>query len=68
MPSTFTLRMDNQALAWLKTYSTDQAIIGRWIEALEKYPFAIQHRPRTSIEMQMDLASEGTTMKNMTNS
>ena len=46
-PRKFTLRVDNQALAWLKPYSTDQAINGRWIMALEKYPFAIQHRPRT---------------------
>ena len=34
-PRKFTLRVDNQALAWLKTYSTDQALIGRWIMALE---------------------------------
>ena len=46
-PRKFTLRVDNQALAWLKTYSTDQAIIGRWIMALEKYHFRIEHRPRT---------------------
>ena len=44
-PRKFTLRVDNQALSWLKTYSTDQAIIGRWIMALEKYHFSIQHRP-----------------------
>ena len=46
-PRKFTLRVDNQALAWLKTYSTDQASIGRWIMALEKYHFRIEHRPRT---------------------
>ena len=46
-PRKFTLRVDNQALLWLKTCSTDQAIIGRWIIALEKYHFSIQHRPRT---------------------
>ena len=46
-PRKFTLGVGNQALAWLKIYSTDQAIIGRWIMALEKYHFAIQHRPRT---------------------
>ena len=39
--------MDNQALAGLKTYTTDKAVIGRWIMALEKDHFAIQHRPRT---------------------
>ena len=43
----FTLRVDNQALSWLKTYSTDQALIGRWIMTLEKYHFRVEHRPRT---------------------
>ena len=43
----FTLRVDNQALLWLKTYSTDQALIGRWTMALEKYQFCVEHRPRT---------------------
>ena len=46
-PRKFTLRVDNQALSWLKAYSTDQAIIRRWIMALEKYHFKIEHRPRT---------------------
>ena len=46
-PRKFTLRVDNQALSWLKTYSMDQAIIGRWIVALEKYHFSIEHRIRT---------------------
>ena len=32
----FKLGVDNQALSCIKTYSTDQAIIGRWIMALEK--------------------------------
>ena len=43
----FIFRVDNQALSWLKTYSTDQALIGRWIMALEKYHFKVEHRPRT---------------------
>ena len=43
----FTLRVDNQALSWLKTYSTDQALIGRSIMALEKYRFTVEHRRRT---------------------
>ena len=43
----FTLRADNQARSWLKTYFADQAIVGRWIMALEKYHFTIEHRPRT---------------------
>ena len=46
-PQKFTLRVDNQAVAWLKTYSRDQVIIGRWIMAPEKYHLAIQHCPRT---------------------
>ena len=43
----FILRVDNQALSWLKTYSTDQALIARWVMALEKYHFKVEHRPRT---------------------
>ena len=46
-PGRFTLRVDNQALSWLKTYSLDQALIGRWIMTLEKYPFRVEHSPRT---------------------
>ena len=46
-PRKFTLRVDNQALSWLKTYSTDQALIGRWIMTLDKYHFRVDHRPRT---------------------
>ena len=38
-PRKFTLRVDNQALSWLKTYSTDQALIGRWIMTLENTIF-----------------------------
>ena len=43
----FTLRVDNQALSWLKTYSTDQAVIGRCIVTLKKYYVQVEHRPRT---------------------
>ena len=46
-PRKFTLRVDNRALSWLKTYSTDQALIGRWIMTLDKYHFRVEHRPRT---------------------
>ena len=46
-PRKFTLRVDIQALSWLKTYSTDQALIGRWIMTLDKYHFRVEHRPRT---------------------
>ena len=43
----FTLRVDNQALSWLKTYSMDQAMIGRWIARLDQYHIKTIHRPRT---------------------
>ena len=42
----FMLRVDNQALSWLKTYSMDQAMIGRWIARLDQYNFKTIHRPR----------------------
>ena len=35
----FTLGVENQALSWLKTYSVDQAMIGRWIARLDQYHF-----------------------------
>ena len=31
----FKLPVDNRALSWLKTYSTDQSYIGRWIVQLD---------------------------------
>ena len=43
----FTLRVDNQALSWLKSYFMDQAMIGRWIARLDQYHFKTIHRPRT---------------------
>ena len=43
----FTLRVDNQALSWLKIYSMDQAMIGRWIARLDQYHFKTIHRHRT---------------------
>ena len=39
----FVLRVDNQALSWLKTYSMDLRMIGRWITRLDQYHFEIQH-------------------------
>ena len=42
----FVLRVDNQALSWLKTYSMDMGVIGRWITRLDQYHFEIQHRDR----------------------
>ena len=46
-PRKFILRVDNQALSWLKIYSMDMAIIGRWISRLDQYHFEVVHRPRT---------------------
>ena len=42
----FKLRVDNRALAWLKTYSMDQNFIGRWIVRLDGYHIIIEHRTR----------------------
>ena len=43
----FKLRVDNRALAWLKTYSMDQHYIGRWIVRLDGYHMIIEHRTST---------------------
>ena len=42
----FKLRVDNRALAWLKTYSMDQSYIGRWVVRLDGYHMIIEHRTR----------------------
>ena len=42
----FKLRVDNRALAWLKTYSIDQSFVGRWIVRLDGYYMIIEHRTR----------------------
>ena len=42
----FILRVDNQALSWLKTYSMDENLIGRWLVVLDQYDFGVEHRPR----------------------
>ena len=42
----FKLRVDNRALAWLKTYSMDQSYIGRRIVRLDGYHMIIEHRTR----------------------
>ena len=42
----FKLRVDNRALAWLKTYSMDQSYIGRWIVRLDGYHMIIEHCTR----------------------
>ena len=46
-PRKFFLRVDNQTLSWLKTYSIDMAMIGRWISRLDQYHFEVVHRPLT---------------------
>ena len=46
-PRRFVLRVDNQALSWLKTYSMDLGMVGRWIMHLDQYNMEIEHRPRT---------------------
>ena len=46
----FKLRVDNRALAWLKTYSMDQSFIGRWIVRLNGYHMIIEHRIRDKHE------------------
>ena len=46
-PRRFVLRVDNQALSWLKTYSMDLGMVGRWIMYLDQYDMEIEHRPRT---------------------
>ena len=42
----FKLRVDNRALAWLKTNSMEQSYIGRWIVRLDGYHMIIEHRTR----------------------
>ena len=43
----FLLRVDNQALAWLRRYSTSSTTVSKWIQRLENFHFDIQHIPRT---------------------
>ena len=39
----FTHRVVNIALRWLKTYSMDEGMIGRWITALGRFKMMIVH-------------------------
>ena len=41
------MKVDNQALSWLKTYSNDQALIGRWRMTIKKNHFPVGNHPRT---------------------
>ncbi|MEO1519094.1 MAG: ribonuclease H family protein, partial [Bacteroidota bacterium] len=45
-PRQFTLRVDNQALSWLKTYSMTSGLVGRWLMILDQFDMVIEHRPR----------------------
>ena len=45
-PRQFTLRVDNQALSWLKTYSMTSGLVGRWLMLLDQFDMVIEHRPR----------------------
>ena len=42
----FNLRVENRALAWLKTHSMDQSYIGRGIVRMDSYHFFIEHLTR----------------------
>ena len=42
----FTIRVDNQAFSWLKTYSTKSEHVGRWIVRLDGFNLKIEHRTR----------------------
>ena len=42
----FKLRVDNRALAWLKSHFMHQNYIGRWILRLDGYHMIIEHRTR----------------------
>ncbi len=42
----FVLRVDNQTLKWLKTYSMSSDIVARWITMLGAFKMRIEHRLR----------------------
>ena len=48
----FTLRVDNRALSWLKTYSRDQSYIGRWIVRLDGYNMILERRTKDNHRVQ----------------
>ena len=52
VPRKFILRVDNQAVSWLKTYSMDMAMIGCWISRLDQYHFEVVHRPAPNTRTQ----------------
>ena len=42
----FKLRVDNRALAWLKTYSMDGSYIDCWVVRLDDYHMIMEHQTR----------------------
>ncbi len=65
----FALRVDNQALKWLKTYSMSSDIVTRWIPILRAFKLKIEHRLREKYFIPMDLVRKRnsmTSVKNMT--
>ena len=40
----FVLRIDNQALKWIKTMAEPVGMIQRWLDILATYDFTVQHR------------------------
>ena len=53
-----TLRVDNQALSWFKTYSMDQAMNGRWVARLKQYHVKTVDRPRRQHRNGHDLSKK----------
>ena len=41
----FILRIDNQALKWLKSQDPPSSLVSRWLSTLADYEFSIQYRP-----------------------
>ena len=58
------LRVDNQALPWLKTNSIDQAMIGSRIAPLNQYHFKTIHARWTGIQMVLKGPTTTSTEKN----
>ena len=46
LPKEFTLRCDNIALQWLKTYSVNHTMVARMIQRLDGFNFKFEHRDR----------------------
>jgi hypothetical protein len=46
LPKEFTLRCDNKAMQWLKTYSNSSPMVARWIQRLDGFHYTFVHRER----------------------